>query len=427
MVRAIAIAGFLLLAAGAAAIAWFWFPWVFAPQYTIRIASGPVGSDAQKFIAAFKHELAEQRPRVRLALEETAGLKESAEALQSGKVDLAVVRSDHPAAASGGTLVIVRRIPLVVMVAGRSSVESITELVGKKIAVLDGTAGGRSASGDGDGIVWPQVDQSRQDIAGRPGCITSRQSGRRPWSRWRQTDQGRSPKPSRPSPRRRRKPPRFLDLSRKERRLPREILFIRRVDIPQGAFVVAPAIPGEEVTTVAVTVRLVARSSMLNYVAGEITRLLLATRAKLAATVPTAGEIEAPDTDKKGVLPVHPGAAAYLDGEQESLFEQAMTQLFNISIIGGILGSIAFGVNTLWRRHRAEETQKTVARLPAMLREAKSVPLGRLDEMEDELDTLSGWLLDRFVREHIAPERISGVAAIISEIRLAIERRRKVA
>ncbi len=109
MSRTLAIVGFLILAAGATIAAWTGHPWMFSPNYTIRIATGPIGSDGQKFIAALRRELAEQHPRVRLALTETANLQESAEALQDGKVDLAVVRSDHPAAASGGTLLIVRR------------------------------------------------------------------------------------------------------------------------------------------------------------------------------------------------------------------------------------------------------------------------------------------------------------------------------
>ena len=90
----------------------------------------------------FKHEMEQERPRLRLALEETVSLQESAEALQSGDVDLAIVRSDHPAAASGGTIVIVRRIPLVIMVPAQSSVKAMTDLVGKKIAGLEGTAEG---------------------------------------------------------------------------------------------------------------------------------------------------------------------------------------------------------------------------------------------------------------------------------------------
>lgn len=422
MSRRTAIAGCLLLAAVAGAVAWFWFPWVFAPQYTIRIASGPVGSDAQKFIAAFKRELAEQRPRVRLALEETAGLKESAEALQSGKVDLAVVRSDHPAAASGGTLVIVRRIPLLIMVSGSSSVESITELVGKRIAVLDGTPKDDPllvAVMESYGL--KSTNLVRTSLADLGASLRDKRAAA--VVAMGPTGPGVITEAVKAIVKATRKPPKFLDVEEGKAIAGRSPVY-EEVEIPQGAFVAAPAIPGDDVATIAVTVRLVARNSMLNYIASEITRLLLVTRAKLAATLPRVGSIEAPETDKKGVLPVHPGAAGYLDGSQESLFEQAMTQLFNFSIIGGLLGSIGVWLGGVWRRNRPDETNKNLARLPAMLREARSLPVDRLDELEEELDTLSGWLLDRFVREQIAPDRIGGVSAIVSHIRHVVERRR---
>lgn len=423
MVRTISITFLVFLVGGAAAVVWTWYPWVFSAHYTIRAATGPVGSDWQKFLEASKHEIEEERPRLRLDLKETSSIQESAEALQNGNVDLAIVRSDHPAAASGGTIVIVRRIPLLIMVPAHSSIKLMTDLVGKKIAVLDGTA-------EGDPLLTTVMDlyglKPSNIVKASPAEVGALLREKRVAAALAMAPDGPGAVTDavKAIVKATKKPPRFLDLEEATAIATRNPVY-QKIEIPQGAFTVAPPIPSEEVTTVAVTVRLVARRAMLNYVAGEITRSLLATRAKLAATGPTAGEIEAPDTDKKGVLPVHPGAAAYLDGEQESLFEQAMTQLFNVSIIGGILGSLAFGVSALWRRHRAEETQKTIARLPAMLREAKSVPPNRLDEMEDELDTLSGWLLDRFVREHIPPERSSGVSAMISEVRLAIERRRK--
>lgn len=44
---------------------------------------------------------------------------------------------------------------------------------------------------------------------------------------------------------------------------------------------------------------------MLNEVAGELSRMLLSTGAKLAATVPRAAQIEVPDTDmKESLLPI---------------------------------------------------------------------------------------------------------------------------
>ena len=133
------VGGLIVLLLGAGAAAWVWFPWVFSPQYTIRVATGPAGSFGQKLLSAFKRQVAEEHPRVQLILEESGNLQESAEKFQSGKYDLALVRSDHPAAASGGTLVILRRLSLVMMVSANSPAKSMKDLIGKKIAILEGT------------------------------------------------------------------------------------------------------------------------------------------------------------------------------------------------------------------------------------------------------------------------------------------------
>ena len=421
-VNRLAISGLLVVALGAAAVAWIWYPWVFSPHYTIHIAAGPIGSAGQKFSAAFKREMADEHPRVRLVLSEAGSLELSAEDFQSGKYDLAVVRSDHPAAASGGTIVVLRRIAMVIMAPASSRAKSMKDLVGKKIAVLDTTPDDdpllRTVS---DFYSIRPSDLERMTLADLGGALKTKRfaaviaTGA--------TGGGAVADAVKAMVKATGKVPKFIDLEAKE--ITAQNPLYEEMTILPGAFVAAPAVPGEELTTVAVAVRVVAKNSMLNDVAGEITRLLLSTRAKLAASLPQAGQIEAPETDKKGVLRAHPGAAAYLDGTQESLFDQVMTQLFNVSIIGGVLGSLVLWFSGFWRKHRPDEIQKNLARLPAMMREAKSAPISQLSVIEEELDALSGWLLERFVHEKIAPDRINGVVVIISHIRLLIERRRK--
>jgi len=420
--KALAISGLLIVALGVAAVAWIWYPWVFSPHYTIHVATGPIGSAGQKFNAAFKREMADEHPRVRLALEETGSLQQSAEDFQSGKYDLAVVRSDHPAAASGGTIVILRRIALVIMVPANSRATSMADLVGKKIAVLDGTP-------DDDPLLRTVTDfysirsSEIERIALTDLGAALKNKRLAALIATGSTGPGAVADAVKTIVRATGKAPRFIDLGAQE--ITAQNPLYEEMTVLPGAFLAAPAVPSEELTTVAVAVRLVAQNSMPNDVAGEITRLLLTTRAKLAASLPQAGQIEAPETDKKGVLRAHPGAAAYIDGTQESLFDQVVTQLFNFSIIGGVLGSLALWFSGFWRKHRPDEIQKNLARLPAMMREARSAPLDQLGAIEDELDVLSGWLLERFVHEKIAPDRINGVVVIISHIRLLIERRRK--
>ena len=57
--------------------------------------------------------------------------------------------------------------------------------------------------------------------------------------------------------------------------------------------------------------------------------------------------------------------------------------------VGGVLGSFGLWLHTFWRKHRPDEIQRNLARLPALMREAKSLSVDRLSEIEEYLDTLS--------------------------------------
>ena len=77
-----------------------------------------------------------------------------------------------------------------------------------------------------------------------------------------------------------------------------------KIDVAQGALVGSPPIPDEDGRDARVTIRLVSRRTLSNYAAGEITRVIMATKARLGASVIATGQIEAPDTDKP-IFPVH--------------------------------------------------------------------------------------------------------------------------
>jgi hypothetical protein len=93
---------------------------------------------------------------------------------------------------------------------------------------------------------------------------------------------------------------------------------------------------------------------------------------------------------------------------------------------GGVMGSFGLWLHTFWRKHRPDEIQRNLARLPAMTR--GKVAAGRQVGRDRGISRYAfGWLLERFLYEKITPHRINGVAVIISHIRLVIERRRKAA
>src|SRR5262245_18220102 len=64
----------------------------FLAHLTIRIATGPVGSDGQKVLAAFVRTVADAHLRVRLHIVPMADIEARMKALAAGEVYLAVVR-----------------------------------------------------------------------------------------------------------------------------------------------------------------------------------------------------------------------------------------------------------------------------------------------------------------------------------------------
>jgi TRAP transporter TAXI family solute receptor len=413
----------LVIICGALAyFTWRQYPWLFLEGYSIRIATGPLADDSAKFVTAFKREMAYEYPRVQLVTVDTGNRKASAEDFITQKVDAAVVRSDDPAAADGRTIGIIRKVFVAIVVPAYSPIESVAGLAGKKIGVI-------SAEDEIDPLaktvleflgighshfiqlsqndVGPAVQRKRVAAliavgpAG-PGSIAETVRVIRTVTK---------------------KPPKFLDLDVADAISNRYPVYDSD-EIPAGAFVGQPAIPGESVTTIAATVRLVTTPSLSNYAAGELTRLLLVTKAKVASTVPGAGQIEAPDTDLSAVLPVHPGTLAYLNGNQPNLWDESQNAIYTGSLILGVFGSIGAWLAGHWNRKNLKQAQTRLGRIAQLLSDAKSAPADRLDHIETELEQLSEWMTEKFVRGEIQSDDFRDFAARLSHIQAIISKRR---
>jgi len=139
LVPAMVAFGLVVAIAVAALFVWRAYPWLFSADYVLKVATGPLTSDAGKFVTAFKREMTQEHPRIRVSIVETASIGASALALKNREVDLAVGRSDDPNVADDRSVFILRKIYAVFLVAPHASVDSIGDLSGERIGVL--TAG----------------------------------------------------------------------------------------------------------------------------------------------------------------------------------------------------------------------------------------------------------------------------------------------
>ena len=153
-------------------------------------------------------------------------------------------------------------------------------------------------------------------------------------------------------------------------------------EIPAGALGGSPAKPEDEVKTISFSHHIVARKGLSEATVASFTRQLFAIRQSLMAEFPLAAKIETPDTDKDAVIPVHPGAAAFVDGEEKTFLDR-----YSDYIWWGLMALSAMGSAGAWF---AGYLKKDERNNNSSLRERmlELIAAARRCDSTEELDTL---------------------------------------
>jgi NMT1-like family len=174
-------------------------------------------------------------------------------------------------------------------------------------------------------------------------------------------------------------------------------------EIPAGAFGGSPDRPDDEVKTVSFAHHIVARKDLTDSVIAAFTRQLFASRQSVMTEFPLAAKIETPDTDKDAVIPVHPGAAAFVDGEEKTFLDR-----YSDFIWWGLMGLSAMGSVGAWfagalkKDERANNSSLREKLLEMLARARRSDSAEELDQMQAEADNILRDTLNCF--EHGAIE-----------------------
>ncbi len=197
-------------------------------------------------------------------------------------------------------------------------------------------------------------------------------------------------------------------------------------EIEVGAFGGASPKPEEALGTLAVTFRLVGRHSLPEYVAGEIARMVSLAKARLLSSSRLAVHIEAPDPEDGSGLPVHPGAAAFFNGEQTSLLDSAMGLLYLTSILLGVFGSGLVWLFGTWRSQASNEGQGDIDRLIAIMCEGRrGIDLEAIDRLEDEIDEVVARSFGQGKAKPLDVGQLNVLSVVIGQARQALDTRRK--
>jgi hypothetical protein len=127
-------AGLLIVAATLVAAVYFWLP-----QANLRVATGPPGITAYRFITAFASVTEATHPRIHIKLVQVADLAASAKAIEDHATDLGIVRGDAVIPTNGATIAILRRDVVAFVVPAKSPIDEVSALAGRTIGIPQGS------------------------------------------------------------------------------------------------------------------------------------------------------------------------------------------------------------------------------------------------------------------------------------------------
>jgi TRAP transporter TAXI family solute receptor len=359
---------------------------------TLRIAVGPPGSDDQNLVQALAKSFARDGSPVRLSVITTPGPVDSIALLADGSTDLAVARGDEEMPDGTESVAILRKNVVVLWSASglapkgarkesKPKIKAIEDLAGHRVGVIGRTQVNvtllrvilKESGVNPDKVAVTQFSTNQiAEMVRDPAIDAFMTVG--PLNSKITAD-------AIISTERVRGEPTFLPIDVSEAIALRHPLY-ESEEIPGSSFSSSPARPDDTVETIGVNHLIVAPKSLSDSTVGTFTQQLFAARPSLAREVPGAAKIEKPDTDKDAALPAHPGAAAYIDGNERTFMEKYSDYIWGGVLLLSVLGSGSAGV-----RHYIKRDER---RLNTLHREKllAAISLVRKIDSIEELDTL---------------------------------------
>jgi len=358
---------------------------------TLRIAVGPQGSDDVKVIQGLSQAFARVHANIRLRPVITEGAAESAADLANGKTDLAIVRADVDLPKNAGAVAFLRKNFAVIWVptgGKKSKITSIKQLAGKKIGVIGRTKANINLLNvilDQSGVspdsvtitqfstvgISEALRNSKLDAYLAVGPLNSRITAEAIAATSRAGSE-----------------PRFLSLDTAEA-IAQKFAAYDSGEIPAGTFNAAPPRPDDTVTTITVGHHFMARRSLSDTTVAALARQLFAARQAVINEFPQSAKIETPDTDKDAAIPAHPGAAAFVDGEEKSFLDKYSDYMWGGIMLLSVMGSVVAWFGGYLRKDERVTNSGLRERLLEMLSAARtSDSLEELDAMQAEADTI---------------------------------------
>jgi TRAP-type uncharacterized transport system substrate-binding protein len=383
--RFILLAGVVVLAMGASLLGYRYY----TRPVTLTLAVGSLDGEAAKAMSTIASRLVSTNAAVRLKVIDSGTALEAAKAYSEGKVDLAVVRGDVGDLSQARAVIIVSHVVLLIIAPPGSTIDSMDKLKGHRVGVVGGATNTRIVD-----VLSKEYGLDRAKVfkdivlSDARGAIQSKEVSALlvviPLAE------------------------QYLSLVRSffqqgPKALPVLIPIesagaiaqadraYESFDVPKGTLRGSPPVPDDDVTTLKTSLYLVAKKTLGSDLIATLTQTLMTVRRDLLGEQPIFAQIAAPSTDADAYIPLHPGAAAFYNGTQQSFMDEYGNWIYlTPMILGGLASVLAAGWKFLGIG-QPEIQQGPLDSLYALgrrIRKANSEP--ELLDIEEEIDSILG-------------------------------------
>lgn len=399
---------------------------------TLKIAVGPANSDDVKVVQTLTQAFAQNKSYVRLRPVQTDGATASAEALAESKVDLAIVRGDLDVPKNAQAVATLRKNVVVLWsVPGKgkkkgAKITKIPQLAGHRVGVVGKT----QANVNLLKVILQQygVDPAKVEVVQFPANEAAEAIKAQKADAYLAAGPVNSKITSDAIAASAKDggAPIFLAIDSADAIAQNHPVY-EASEIPAGTYGGSPDRPDDEVKTISFSHHIVARKGVSETTIAAFTRQLFAVRQQLLTDFPQAAKIETPDTDKDAAIPVHPGAAAFVDGEEKTFLDRYSDYIWWTLMALSAMGSLGAWFAGYLKKDERDSNSHLRDRLFDMIAAArKSESTEELDQMQAEADEILRDTLRCFDQGVIEQAALTAINIVLDQFHAAVADRKAV-
>jgi TRAP-type uncharacterized transport system substrate-binding protein len=354
---------------------------------TLSVAVGSIDGEAAKAMSAIASRLVSTNAPVRLKVIDSGTALDAAKAFSADKADLAVVRGDVGDLSQAQAVVVVSHVVVLIIAPPGSAIDSIGKLKGRVVGVISGDANARVVDvlskeyGLDRGKVFKDIalPDARRAIQSKEvnALLVVIPLAEKYLSLVRDAfAQGSKALP-------------VLIPIESAGAIAQADRAYESFEVPKGTLRGSPPVPEDDLTTLRASFYLVAHKKLDNDLISSLTQTIMHVRRELLAEQPIFAQIAAPSTDADAYVPLHPGAAAFYNGTQQSFMDEYGNWIYLTPML---LGGAATVLAAAWKFLGLGNPVTILGPLDSLYalvrRIRKAGTETELSDIEDEIDNI---------------------------------------